>query len=196
MSRPCAVVLLLVLLPSHGLAAWMFGGGQQRTKALLEQQRQRFDVLSQHQTVARLFVRQSESQIMAEASAENRGADQRPWWYIGRVASAEDIPRAVHAQRSILLASAREQYKALRFLKDLSLAWTPDDEVDESLLRLGSYRCADCGAFNVASADNCANCGALRDAELHPRGALTLARAPRERPLALEQCAFMPETCE
>ena len=155
----------------------------------------RFESLSSEDrsvVFAKVYARQAESAIQAEGVAATRAKNARsgpPWQIVGRVASADTIQRAVHAQRDLLVQSARDQHKPLRFLQSISLAYGAENGDD---LTLGSFRCASCGAFNEAQAQQCSNCAAPRDADA-PRGSLTLAAAPkRERPLPLEQCGFSP----
>jgi hypothetical protein len=116
----------------------------------------------------------------------------------GRVVapSTAAIEAAIEAQRTLLIEAARGGVKELRPLKDVSLAWSSSTDFTDKV-QLGSFRCTKCGAFNVARAEACTNCGAPRGDEA-PRGSLTMAM--RTKALDAGSCGFMPfdrgdETC-
>ena len=104
------------------------------------------------------------------------------------------LQRAIHAQRALLVESARSQHKELKFLQMLSLAYTVEAILPGELPRVGSFRCSNCGTHNDAAAERCSNCGEPRGPDDPDAGGLTLAVAPkRERPLPLESCGFAPD---
>ena len=176
---------------------WGFGG---RKKAPKVEAATRFAdlVAAANAATAVVYARGAESAIQAEGVQSTRAKNTgpgKPWQLVGRVAALEDaaLERAIHAQRALVIQSARDQHKSLRFLPSLSLAYTtealPTDE-----LRLGSFRCGSCGTSNGAFATSCSNCESPRGADAPPVGGLTLAVAPkRERPLPLDSCGFAAE---
>lgn len=142
----------------------------------------------------------------ATRARNDKPSTARPWRHVGSVAteSADDLQRAVHAQRTLLVETARELHKPLRFLPSLSLAYAAGSEVvDDADRRLGSYRCASCGVLVPAGSSGCVRgCEAREDARTGtspqvasvqlPSGRLTLAVAPkREAPLPAECCGFV-----
>jgi hypothetical protein len=166
---------------------------------------ERFDALAKRldTCVAIVYARQAESAIQAEASQLTRARSAhagRPWNLVGRIAapSPEDLQRAIHVQRALLLRVAREQHSALRFTASVSFAYARQDCVpgDSDELCLGSFRCTRCGAANEADAEECTSCGEPRSPDT-PRGPLTLAVAPaRMRPLPIGECGFAPSHAE
>lgn len=122
-----------------------------------------------------------------------------PWYCVGSVVASDDssdvrdeaLRLAIFQQRSLLLASAREQHGALRPYRTLILAWC-QAPLGDGALSIGSFYCPDCGHHNDASRDNCENCGAARPATA-PRGRLSLANRPvRSRLLAKGSYGFKP----
>lgn len=187
-----------------------WGGGGVRGPSKIDAAVSRFSQLTAagSSTVALVYARQAESALQAEGvqatRAKNANSPLKPWFFVGRVAapSAADVRRAIHAQRALLVETAQQQHKPLRFLTSLSLAYAVAETDDAQQLptagvRLGSFRCDSCGAFNEAHAQSCTNCGSPRSADAPPPGGLTLAVAPqRERPLPLESCGFAPSEAE
>ena len=129
----------------------------------------------------------------------------RPWRHVGIIATAseDDWQRAVHAQRTLIVETARALHRPLRFLPSLSLAYAAGSQViDDEGRRLGSYRCASCGTLVPAGSSGCVrgceSCDArtgtspgISKVQL-PSGLLTLAVAPkREAPLPAECCGFV-----
>lgn len=141
----------------------------------------------------------------ATRARNDKPSTARPWRHVGSVAteSADDLQRAVHAQRTLLVETARELHKPLRFLPSLSLAYAAGSEVvDDADRRLGSYRCASCGVLVPARSSGCVRGCEARDARTGtspqvasvqlPSGRLTLAVAlKREAPLPAECCGFV-----
>ena len=193
---------MLPLLCSWPLAATFFGssgGVNQKVEAAAT----RFAELTQSPattSVAFVYARQAESAIQAEGVSstrkKNTDSERKPWQLVGRVACAEAgaLQRAIHAQRALLVESARSQHKELKFLQMLSLAYTVEAILPGELPRVGSFRCSNCGTHNDAAAERCSNCGEPRGPDDPDAGGLTLAVAPkRERPLPLESCGFAPD---
>ena len=127
------------------------------------------------------------------------GIESGPWFQIGHVAAAVDDARpkasaihlAIKQQRSMLLDTARSQYRTLRPFRSLRLAWA-SDEPPEDALALGSFWCPNCGAHNDAGVETCHSCAASRP-QYAGRGVLTLAVAPpRTRALAAGTFGFSP----
>ena len=184
------------------LSLGSFWGGGARAPSKLDAATSRFSQLADDgsSSVALVYARQAESALQAEGvqatRAKNANSALKPWFFVGRVAapSAADVRRAIHAQRAILVETAKQQHKPLRFLASLSLAYADGtQQLPADGVRLGSFRCDSCGAFNEAHSTSCTNCGSPRSADAPPPGGLTLAVAPqRERPLSLESCGFVP----
>lgn len=143
----------------------------------------------------------------ATRARNEKPSTARPWRHVGSVATTSDdgLQRAVHAQRALIVDTARELHKPLRFLPSLSFAYAAgSDVVGDTDRRLGSYRCASCGTLVPAGGTGC-----IRGCEASPRsartgtspqvasvqlpsGRLTLAVAPkREAPLPAERCGFV-----
>ena len=142
---------------------------------------------------------QHQSEMVVVGDAALRQKDTRPWLPVGLVVSPSyaEAPAAVETQRRLLVQAAKDAHKQLRPLKDLNLAYCRagnleefDGEHEEEPPRLGSFRCSNCGAFNVADARACTSCYAERP-ETAPPGRLTMAM--RTRKLDIESCGFLPQ---
>ena len=196
------VICALALSPAERAIARIWGLGPFTASAQpVHAAAERFSDLQRSDSVlVDIYARQAESAIQAEGiqstRSRNDASDRRPWRFIGRVATESplDVLRSIHAQRAVLVDSARQQHKSLRFVQTLSLAYALADDAhaDDEDLCLGSFRCAHCGTFNAASEASCVSCGEPRAVEAQARGRLTLAAAPkRERPLPLRKCGFL-----
>lgn len=128
----------------------------------------------------------SRQRLRTTAASGDGGGRQRGDAAVRRLEAA--IEAAIEAQRTLLIEAVRGGVKELRPLKDVSLAWSSSTDFTDSV-QLGSFRCTKCGAFNVARAEACTNCGAPRGDEA-PRGTLTMAM--RTKALDAGSCGFMP----
>ena len=157
---------------------------------VLATQQQNFAAISGTGVVVSVYARRPQAEMVVVGNAAMRQSDLRPWHPVGRVVapSTAAIEAAIEAQRTLLIEAVRGGVKELRPLKDVSLAWSSSTDFTDSV-QLGSFRCTKCGAFNVARAEACTNCGAPRGDEA-PRGSLTMAM--RTKALDAGSCGFMP----
>ena len=205
-------VVSLGLAPYELAVQRIWGFGRRGDDAVLAAAAQRFSQLRASDGVeATVYARAADSVQDGVANQATRALNERttstrPWLHIGSVAtsSSDDVLRAVHAQRALLIETARGLHKSLRFLPTLSLAYADGGElICEPERRLGSYRCASCGTLVPAGNGRCV-CGEAREVAARtgtspqvasvrlPSGMLTLAVAPkRQAPLPLECCGFV-----
>ena len=158
---------------------------------VLATQQQNFAAISGTGVVVSVYARRPQAEMVVVGNAAMRQSDLRPWHPVGRVVapSTAAIEAAIEAQRTLLIEAARGGVKELRPLKDVSLAHGAAALNFTDKVQLGSFRCTKCGAFNVARAEACTNCGAPRGDEA-PRGSLTMAM--RTKALDAGSCGFMP----
>jgi len=197
--------MLLASLLSVG-----FFGFQGPNRDVAAMQQRRFDALtSEGARVAVVFAgRQLEDFAAVSArdysfslgdTAGAKRRERRPWFRVGTIAVREGsgIAAAVLAQKKLLIDSARATHMQLRPLSQLALSYATVDDVLQAEsagepLRLGSYNCANCAAYNDATAEVCHSCGAPRD-ECSPRGALSaVGRRRGAVACKVEDCGFAP----
>ena len=166
-----------------GSVAWLWRGDALASRLSVASNRYDALVSSDDVCVAAVWACKGKSCEAGNVASHTARGSSECWYRVGNVACVSDtatpfaIPLAIHAMRSLVQDTARNQHKPLRPFRSLLLAWATDGDVECVRPGLGSFVCPNCGAHNLAMAEKCISCGAHRPDSL-PKGSLTLAVAP------------------